>query len=231
MAKAFAFVGFEIGESDANTERWSAPRNHSIQDNAFDPELSVCQPQTDFHAGAGRNRSCSFDETTAHAGIRQVAPDRVGGTINAQLHCNETLQSRIAPPILPGRSGSEDIRFKRWRGRWAGRGWRRWFGSLFSGVAACCRVLCSFLRTFFRHSFAIGLQEFTQMAYQIGIRKKLGPIRARCRFRVTHRRDTRPRILVYPKELRVKQDLSEDKMTLVTLVSNHQKITDEPEGH
>jgi len=29
----------------------------------------------------------------------------------------------------------------------------------------------------------------------------------------------------------VKQDLSEDKITLVTLVSNHQKITDEPEGH
>ena len=28
----------------------------------------------------------------------------------------------------------------------------------------------------------------------------------------------------------MKQDLSEDKMTLVTLVSNHQKITDEPEG-
>src|SRR5205823_13639734 len=55
------------------------------------------------------------------------------------------------------------------------------------------------LVTFFRHSFAIGLQEFTQMAYQIGIRKKLGPIRARCRFGVTHRRDTRPRILVYPK--------------------------------
>src|SRR5438552_3797695 len=252
MAKAFAFGGFEIGESDANTERWSAARDHSIQNNAFDPELSVCQPQTDSHAGAGRNRSCSFDETTAHAGIRQVAPDRVGGTIHAQLHCNETLQSRIAPPILPGRSGSEDIRFKRWRGRWAGRGWRRWFGSLFSGVAACCRVLCSFLRTFiacvvasldfahgsqqrlvtfFRRSFAIGLQEFTQMAYQIGIRKKLGPIRARCRFGVTHRRDTRPRILVYLKELRVKQDLSEDKMTLVTLVSNHQKITDEPEGH
>src|SRR5204862_3270178 len=136
MAKAFAFGGFEIGESDANTERWSAARNHSIQDNAFDPELSVCQPQTDFHAGAGRNRSCSFDETTAHAGIRQVAPDRVGGTIHAQLHCNETLQSRIAPPILPGRSGSEDIRFKRWPGRGADRGSSHAVGSYIIGGCA-----------------------------------------------------------------------------------------------
>src|SRR5438046_9792989 len=99
MAKAFAFGGFEIGESDANTERWSAARDHSIQNNAFDPELSVCQPQTDFHAGAGRNRSCSLDETTAPAGIRQVGPHRVGGTIHAPLYGNETTQSSTAPAI------------------------------------------------------------------------------------------------------------------------------------
>src|SRR5437667_11193110 len=88
MAKAFAFGGFEIGESDANTERWSAARDHSIQNNAFDPELSVCQPQTDFHARPRRNRSYRFAETTSHAGIRQVAPDPVGGTIHVSLKCN-----------------------------------------------------------------------------------------------------------------------------------------------
>src|ERR1039458_6707946 len=83
-----------IVELKSNSKAGIALRHNSIENQTFNPDFPVSHPESDFQLYSGRDRSHSFHEASTQAGIRQVAPDRGGRTVDAQLHCDKTLHSR-----------------------------------------------------------------------------------------------------------------------------------------
>lgn len=89
VAQVFAFSDFEFGKLDAHSEGWTAFRDDSGEDESFDPDLSVGQPETDLHAYARWDGASSLDEATPDAGIGQISPDGNSGVTQTQLDRDE----------------------------------------------------------------------------------------------------------------------------------------------
>src|SRR5580704_2341642 len=187
FSQGFALAMLHGVELEANSEAGIAASNNSIEDQTFDPDLPVRDPESDLKLYSGLERRCGFDETSAQAGIREVAPHRRGRAIDPQLDRDKTFHPRIAPPVLtPARS--ENVRLKRW-----GRSWRSRNRRLGYRLRRC-RRLCARRRALDlahglkQHLVAPGglgitirLQQFSEMANDVGIGQEFRPVRSRRR--------------------------------------------------
>src|SRR4029077_11990849 len=78
VAQIFAFRGLQLREFNSHPKRGAALGNDSGQDEPFDPNLSIGQPETNFYVHSRRYGCSRFDETSAQPRVGQVSPDRNG---------------------------------------------------------------------------------------------------------------------------------------------------------
>jgi len=76
LFEAFSLGSPQFRVADANSKTGAAAGHNSVEDHPFHPNLAVRNPQSDFDAYAGGNGSGGFDEASAQAGIREIAPNR-----------------------------------------------------------------------------------------------------------------------------------------------------------
>src|SRR5262249_15513907 len=76
MPQILTLGGGQVRKFDTNTERRAAACDDAGEDDAFDPNLPVREPKSDFHIGAGGNWRCCLHKTSTEAGIGKISPDR-----------------------------------------------------------------------------------------------------------------------------------------------------------
>src|SRR6476646_5386378 len=64
MTQVLALGGFEFRKFDAYAKGRTALGNNPSENDAFDPDLPIGQPETDFHAYSGGYGRRSLDETS-----------------------------------------------------------------------------------------------------------------------------------------------------------------------
>ena len=69
VPQVFAFSRCEFGKLDPDAEGGTALGDNPGKYQAFDPDLSVSQPKTNFHADPGRHGRGGLDEASSEAGI------------------------------------------------------------------------------------------------------------------------------------------------------------------
>src|ERR1700693_1158645 len=102
LLHAFANRGFEI-ELYPDTETRIALDHNSVEYEALHPDLAAGYPKTDLNVSPALPRRYGFDVATAHAGIRQVAPDGRFRPIHFQFDRDEALDARETPPVVDPR--------------------------------------------------------------------------------------------------------------------------------
>src|SRR6476646_7126879 len=113
MTQVLALGGFEFRKFDAYAKGRTALGNNPSENDAFDPDLPIGQPETDFHAYSGGYGRCSLDETSPETGIGEISPDWDCGVTQLQLNRDEAPHASMASAILaPG--WGENVRFE-WR--------------------------------------------------------------------------------------------------------------------
>src|SRR5215471_18909458 len=113
LTQAVSFCGDHAIKFYAHSGRGPAASDNAAQCKSFDPDLSVRHPQADRYLRAGLDRGCCLDQTSTHAGIGEVSPDRCRNVIHPEFDRNEALDARMPPPIA-AKIRTEDIWFE-WR--------------------------------------------------------------------------------------------------------------------
>src|ERR1700722_4015791 len=193
LLQAIAFGGLHGAGTYANSGGGPAARHHAAERAVFDQDFSVWNPERDINFRAGFYGGCGFDQASAHAGVRKIAPDRRAGFVYAQLNGYEALDplmtASVAAEIVAAvqvRQHAAGLERRRRRcGGWNCFGRRRHF-LLFHRCAGCVsldfahRHQQSSLPLFGR-SLAVGLEQFAHMPNQVGIRKYSSPVGASSR--------------------------------------------------
>lgn len=111
LAKIFFFGGIQSGEANPNSSGRAAS-DHPVQRETLYPDLTACDPESNFNFGASGDEGRGLHLASAQTGVGEIAPDGRTRVIDTHLHRHKTFDSGMPPSILsPVRA--EDIGFKR----------------------------------------------------------------------------------------------------------------------